>query len=186
MCLVCFVCLQQEVLIKQLQEQHYQQYMQRVYQQQLLHQQQQYQQLQAIANITQLTDLPATSAMATIEGRQNQQVGILPSPADDATIASVIPNDNQIMQHIQTGTVNGGTNPLDIDILNDDHLNNSDHNHDDDEENDEENDEDSSEYISFASFPQNIMIFVCKISYWDKKRNKYYVKKVINANFGMH
>ncbi|KAL4238242.1 Golgi resident protein GCP60 [Mactra antiquata] len=39
---------QQEDLIIQLQEQHFQQYMQQVYQQQLLHQQQQYQQLQAM------------------------------------------------------------------------------------------------------------------------------------------
>ncbi|XP_060587295.1 Golgi resident protein GCP60-like isoform X2 [Ruditapes philippinarum] len=39
---------QQEELIGQLQEQHFQQYMQQVYQQQLLHQQQQYQQLQAM------------------------------------------------------------------------------------------------------------------------------------------
>ena len=39
---------QQDILIAQLQEQHYQQYMQQVYQQQLLHQQQQFQQLQVI------------------------------------------------------------------------------------------------------------------------------------------
>lgn len=46
---MCYCFEQQENLIKQLQEQHFQQYMQQVYQQQLLHQQQQYQQLQAMA-----------------------------------------------------------------------------------------------------------------------------------------
>lgn len=41
--------LQQEELIRQLQEQHFQQYMQQVYQQQLQHQQHQYHQLQEMA-----------------------------------------------------------------------------------------------------------------------------------------
>lgn len=48
-CSLTYIVLQQDVLIAQLQEQHYQQYMQQVYQQQLYHQQQQYQQLQAMS-----------------------------------------------------------------------------------------------------------------------------------------
>ena len=40
--------MQQEDLIKQLQEQHFEQYMNQVYQQQLLHQQQQAEQLRAM------------------------------------------------------------------------------------------------------------------------------------------
>ncbi|KAI0226191.1 Golgi resident protein GCP60 [Lamellibrachia satsuma] len=43
---------QQEILIRQLQEQHFQQYMQQVYQQQLLHQQQQRTQLQSMSGTT--------------------------------------------------------------------------------------------------------------------------------------
>jgi hypothetical protein len=40
--------LKQQELIKQLQEQHFEQYMNQVYQQQLLHQQQQAEQLKAM------------------------------------------------------------------------------------------------------------------------------------------
>jgi hypothetical protein len=43
-----FLFKQQEELIKQLQEQHFEQYMNQVYQQQLLHQQQQAEQLRAM------------------------------------------------------------------------------------------------------------------------------------------
>ncbi len=46
--LLCFVLIgqvQQEDLIRQLQEQHFHQYMTQIYQQQLIHQQQQYKQV---------------------------------------------------------------------------------------------------------------------------------------------
>lgn len=43
-----FKIFKQEDLIKQLQEQHFEQYMNQVYQQQLLHQQQQAEQLRAM------------------------------------------------------------------------------------------------------------------------------------------
>jgi len=60
----CVCGLQQEELIQQLQEQHFQHYMQQVYQQQLLHQQQQYQQIQVWNTLPHCTTVVATSAAA--------------------------------------------------------------------------------------------------------------------------
>ncbi|XP_013401902.1 Golgi resident protein GCP60 [Lingula anatina] len=62
----------QDQLIAQLQEQHFQQYMQQVYQQQLLHQQQQQQQLQAMSNNTlKEGQSDATAAPTKVDGVPN-------------------------------------------------------------------------------------------------------------------
>ncbi|XP_045167105.2 Golgi resident protein GCP60-like isoform X2 [Mercenaria mercenaria] len=72
---------QQEELIGQLQEQHFQQYMQQVYQQQLLHQQQQYQQLQAMqaAQKTGQTEAPQTNEQTPPTNIQTPPTNALPS-----------------------------------------------------------------------------------------------------------
>jgi hypothetical protein len=129
----------QEVLIKQLQEQHYQQYMQRVYQQQLLHQQQQYQQLQAIAN--------------TPDGQQEAAADMADGGASsDYTQQPLVPvsqgSINQMLQ-LQSETVNGTDHTAD-------HLNNgladgAENDADEEEDDEEENENDQNDLPPIAA-----------------------------------
>ena len=70
-------------MISQLQDQHFQQYMQQVYQQQLLHQQQQYQQLQAMASAQKVGPSEATPT-GTPQVPVSQQNG--PGPIVQPTV----------------------------------------------------------------------------------------------------
>ena len=83
--------LQQEDLIVQLQEQHFQQYMQQVYQQQLLHQQQQYQQIQAMQAVQKTgnsTEAPPTNG-----------------PVPPSSVQQIPPTALPAANHVQTGPV---------------------------------------------------------------------------------
>lgn len=69
-------CLQQDLLVVQLQEQHFQQYMQQVHTQQIAHQRQQYTQMQALASSTQTggTNAPVVPMTTSLDGDQQQLV----------------------------------------------------------------------------------------------------------------
>ncbi|KAH3846232.1 Golgi resident protein GCP60-like [Dreissena polymorpha] len=84
---------QQEELIVQLQEQHFQQYMQQVYQQQLLHQQQQYQQLQAMQAAQQQQSNGPTPIGSPPPGPTQQNLTSLPTSVPAA------------VNHLQNGPV---------------------------------------------------------------------------------